>query len=102
MLWVLANYHYPAAAFDDLAFFTHGFYGRSDFHFAAPLLLLTAPCNPAARQVIRTHLHRDLIAREDADKIHAELSGDMREDRVSVADVNLKHRVGQRLDHFAF
>ena len=32
MLGVFANYHYATLALDDLAFFAHGFNGRSYLH----------------------------------------------------------------------
>ena len=89
MLGVLANDHDTAFAANDLALFAHGLHGRSYFHSFKPFLsavsslllspgLLAAPGDPAAGQVIRGHLHRDLIAGQNPDEIHSEFSGNMR------------------------
>ncbi len=59
--------------------------------------LLTAPCYPAARKVIGAHLNRDLISGEDSDEIHTKLSGNMRQDDMTVTDIDLEHGVGQGL-----
>ena len=56
-------------------------------------LLLASPGDAAARQIIRRHLNR-----EDSDKVHPELSGDVRQDDVAVADINPERRVGQGFD----
>ena len=39
VLGVLADDHHDAVALDDLAFFTHGFHRRSDFHVIKPPVL---------------------------------------------------------------
>ena len=61
-------------------------------------LLLASPGDAAARQIVRGHLNRDLVTGEDSDKVHPELSGDMRQDDVAVADINPERRVGQGFD----
>jgi hypothetical protein len=60
-----------------------------------------SPGYSSAGQVIRRHLDGYPVSRKDADKIHPELSGNMRQNRMAFADVNLKHRIGQRFDHRA-
>ena len=65
-------------------------------------LSLGAPGDPAAGQVIRGHLHRDLIAGQNPDEIHSECSGNMRSNGVSISNVNLERRVGQSFYHNAF
>ena len=65
------------------------------FILGASQLLLASPDDPAAVDVIRRHLYRNLVAGENSDKIHPELTGNMRQDNVSIADIDLEHRVGQ-------
>ena len=48
MLRVAANYHNASFAFDDFAFFAHGFNGRSYFHLKLP------PCH----EVLFTHFQK--------------------------------------------
>ena len=93
VLRVLADDHDFALALDDLALLTHGLYGRSDFHLF--FLLLASPHDAAAGDVIGRHLHRDFIAGKDPDKVHPELSGNMRQNDVAFADIHLEHCVGQ-------
>ena len=58
-------------------------------------VLFAAPCDPAAGKIIGAHLNRDLITGENPDKIHPELSGNMRQYCVSIANINLEHGIGQ-------
>ena len=99
VLGVFADDHDFALALDDLALLAHGLHGRSDFHLC--YLLLASPCDPAAGHVVRTHLHCDLVAGEDPDKVHPELAGYMRQNNVAVADIHLEHGVGQGFDYRA-
>ena len=99
MLGVFANYHDFALALYDLALSAHRLHGRSYFHLF--YLLLTSPGDTSAGQIVRRHLHRDLIAGEDPDEVHSELTGDMGKDRVTLADIDHKHGVGQGLDYRA-
>jgi uncharacterized membrane protein len=64
-------------------------------------LLLASPGDAAARQIVRRHLNRDLVTGEDSDKVHPELSGDVRQDDVAVANVNPERRVGQGFNNRA-
>ena len=99
MLGVLANDHDFALALNDLAFLAHGLNGRSYFHLI--YLLLASPGNSAAGNIVRRHLHRDLVTGEDPDKVHPELSGNMRQYDVAVADIHLEHGVGQGFNYRA-
>ena len=64
--------------------------------------LLAAPGDPAAGQIVRGHLHRDLVAGQNPDEIHSEFSGNMRQNRVSISNVYLERRVRQGFHHYAF
>ena len=64
-------------------------------------LSFTSPCDPASGQVVRAHLNRDLVTRQDLDKVHPELAGNMCQNNVSVANVNGEHCIRQRIDYDA-
>ena len=64
-------------------------------------LLLTTPGNPATGQIIRGHFHSHLVTGQNPDEIHSELSGNMRQNRVSISNVDLECGVGQGLDDHA-
>jgi hypothetical protein len=99
VLGVFANNHNFALALDDLALLAHGLDARSDFHNV--YLLLGSPGDAAAGEVIGRHLNRYLVTREDADKIHPELAGNVRQDDMAVADIDLEHGIGQGFNHSA-
>ena len=63
---------------------------------------LAAPGDPAAGQIVRRHLHRDLVAREDPDEIHTQLSGYVRQNDMAASDIDVEHRVRQRFHHRTF
>ena len=78
---------------------------------AVPLAfyLLGAPGDAPLGEIVGGNFHRYLIAGQDADVVHAQLAGDMRQDDVAVADINPERRVGQgfddralKLDHIVF
>ena len=104
VLGVLADYHNFALALDDFALFAHGLNGRSYFHFCLleKLLLFAPPCDPATGQVVGRHLNCNLVTGQNADKIHPELTGNMREDDMSVSDIYLEHCVGKRFHNCTF
>ena len=64
--------------------------------------LLGTPCDPALRQIVRGHFHRDFVTGQNADKVHPQLAGNVRQDLVAVLKLYLKGRVGQRIRHHAF
>ena len=64
--------------------------------------LLAAPGDPAAGQVIGRHLHGDLIAGQNPDEIHSEFSGNMRQNCVTISNVNLERCIGQSFYHNTF
>ena len=80
--------------------------GCSNFHVSGLILwmmnrLLVAVDDTAPAEVIRTHLHTHLIARENADIVHTHLTGNGRENLVPVLKPDTEHRVRQCLDNNA-
>ena len=61
-----------------------------------------APGDPAPGQIIRGHLHRDLVAGQNPDEIHPQFPGNMRQNHVTISNVNLERRVGQGFHHNTF
>jgi hypothetical protein len=64
VFWVFfADHKDPPVAFNDLAILAYSFDRCSDLH----MIGLTAPAidNPSFGVVVGTHLHRDLVARQD-------------------------------------
>jgi len=57
--------------------------------------LFTAPGYPASGKVIWRHLYRYFISGENPYKIHSKLTGDMRQYRMTIAYVYMKHGVWQ-------
>ena len=71
--------------------------------------LFGSPGYAASGEVIGAHLNRDLVAREYADEVHTELTGDVSQYYVAASDVDVEHRIGQgfdnralKLDHIVF
>ena len=120
VLGVFANNHNFALALDDLALLAHGLHGRSDFHFYTSKSVvspkrdahgrmrgrasrsLASPVDSAPGDVVGRHLDRDLVAGQDADEIHAQLSGNVRQDLVAVLKFDLKHGVRIGFNDCAF
>src|SRR5215470_7331913 len=75
------------------------------FMFGLPswcdLRLLVAIHDPAAGKVVRRHLDRDLVARQDLDEVHPHLARDVGEQPVAVLELHAERRVRERLDHGA-
>ena len=61
-----------------------------------------APGDPAPGQIVRGHLHRDLVAGQNPDEIHPQFPGNMRQNHVTISNVNLERRVGQGFHHNTF
>src|SRR5688572_26852527 len=57
--------------------------------------------NAAFGQIVGRHLHRHLVARQDADVVHPHLPGDEGMDDVPVLQLHPEGRVRQVLHHFA-
>src|SRR5438105_2476657 len=87
----------PVAA-DHLAVVAHLLDARTYFH----VCLLVAIGDSAAGEVVRRQLHLDAIPGQDADVVHAHLSGDVSEDLVSIVELHAKHRVGERFGDLPF
>ena len=56
----------------------------------------------AASQIVRRQFDGNFVARQNADEVHADLAGNVRQNFVAVFQFDLEHRVGQSLDDFAF
>src|SRR5262252_2972727 len=64
-------------------------------------ILLIAIHDPAATQVVRRHLDRHLVARQDLDEVHPHLARDVGEQPVTVLQLHAERRVRERFDHGA-
>ena len=64
--------------------------------------VLAAPGDPALREIVRAHFQCDLIARKDADEIHAQLAGDVSQDHMPARDLYLERRVRQSFLYDSF
>jgi len=53
-------------------------------------------------KVVRREFDQNPVARQDADEVHPDLSGNVRENAVPVRQLDAKHRVGQRFDDRSF
>ena len=58
-------------------------------------ILLGTPRNASLCQIVRAHFQCDLIARKDADEIHAQLAGDVSQDHMPARNLYLERRVRQ-------
>src|ERR1700688_4421428 len=61
--------------------------------------LLVAEDDPAARQVVGRKVDPDAVADQDADVELAHLAGGVGEDGLAGLQLDLEHRVRQRLEH---
>src|SRR5687768_6273180 len=64
------------------------------------LSLLGAENDASAGQVVGRELHGDLVAREDADVVHAHLPGNVSQHDMTVLELHSECRVRQGLDDF--
>ena len=53
-------------------------------------------------EVVRSDLNLHTVTRQDANAVHAHLSGTVRQNHVPVLQFDLEHGVGQRLDNSPF
>ena len=53
-------------------------------------------------QIIGRHLNSYLVTGQDFDEIHTELAGNVCQNDVSVADIDIEHSIGQRISYDAF
>ena len=63
--------------------------------------LLTSPGDPTLCQIIRRHLNGYLVTGQDLNEIHSEPAGNVCQNAVSIADVNLEHCIGQCISYDA-
>src|SRR4051812_1241549 len=61
--------------------------------------LLVAVDDPTAGQVVGRELHHHAVLRKDADVVLPHLAADVRQDPVTVGELDAEHGVRQRLDH---
>ena len=48
-----------------------------EYNLDSRVQITAAPCDAAPRQVVRGHLHRDLVSGQDTDGIHTQLAGNV-------------------------
>ena len=53
-------------------------------------------------QIIGRHLNSYLVTGQDFDEIHTELAGNVRQNDVSVADIDIEHSIRQCIGYDAF
>ena len=63
--------------------------------------LLASPCDSASGQIIRGHLNRHLVTGQDLNKVHPELTGNMRQNGVSTANIDREHGIRQCIGYDA-
>lgn len=63
--------------------------------------LLEAIGDAAAVEVVDRQLHRNSVAGQDLDVVHAHLAGNVGENGMTVLEFHLEHRVGQGFEHRA-
>ena len=110
MLGVLANNHYFAFSFDDLAFLADLLNGWFYLHCSTiPFLLyldsavlFRAPGNASLGQVINRNLNGYAIPGQNFNIVHTKLSRNMGCYHMSVGKLDLEASVGQSLNHYAF
>jgi len=61
--------------------------------------LLEPISDSTSGQVVGRELHSDSVAGQDADEVHSQLAGDVRENAVAVLEFDREHGVGQWLQH---
>ena len=116
MLGVLANNHYLAFSFDDLALLADLLNGWFHLHcsyhsflalnFGSTLrisqILFCTPSDASLGQVINRNLDGHAISGQNFDIIHAKLAGDMGCYHMSVGKLDFEASVGQCLNDYAF
>src|SRR5688572_26636495 len=95
---------HAALAADDLAILAAAADGWIDLHdvsfyFPGRARSGVAVDDAATIQIVGRHLDGDRIPGQDADVVHADLAGDVRQDLVSVGQHHLEARVGQAFPH---
>ena len=63
--------------------------------------LLASPGDPTLSQIIRRHLNGYFVTRQNTNEVHAELAGNVRQNDVSVADVDFEHSIRQCIGYDA-
>ena len=63
--------------------------------------LFTSPCDSTPGEIIGRHLNGHLVAGQDLDKVHPELTGNVRQNNMSIADINAEHGIRQCIGYDA-
>ena len=64
-------------------------------------MLLASPGDPALGQIIGRHLNGYLVTGQDLNEIHSEPAGNVCQNAVAIADVNLEHCIRQCISNDA-
>ena len=64
-------------------------------------MLLASPGDPTSGQIVGRHLQCYLVTGQDLNEVHTELAGNVCQNGVSIADVNIEHRIRQRISYDA-
>ena len=116
MLGVLANNHYLAFSFDDLALFADLLNGWFHLHclyhtflalnFGSTLrisqILFCAPSDASLGQVINRNLNGYAISGQNLDIVHTKFSRNMGSHDMPIGKFDLEASVGQRLNNYTF
>ena len=90
MTWVFADHHDATVPTNDFALLADFLDTRSDLH-GVPLLVAVRNATPG--EVVRSELYLNLVAWQNADVVHAHLSGDMRQYFVAILELDTEHSV---------
>ena len=58
-------------------------------------VLLASPGDPTLSQIVRRHLYGYFVTGQNLNEIHSEFAGNVCQNVVSVANVDLEHRIRQ-------
>src|SRR5438105_7462026 len=98
----LADHADHAFATHDLAVLAELPNRCANLHGASPWeprpSLLVPVDDAAPAEIVRRQLHGHLVAGQDANEVHAHLARDVRQDLVTILELDAEHRVRQRLD----
>lgn len=100
MFEILADNAYNPAPFDNLAVVADFFY-RSFYFHVFPRLFYSEGNTPP-RKIVRGQFQFHFISGQDADEMHAHLSRNMSQDKMSVFQLDFKDGVRQRFNYRPF
>lgn len=102
MLRVLADDHYTAMSFDDLALFADLLNGWLNFHVYLPYLsrckcvfgLLCSPSYATFCKVVDRYFNSNVVSLENSDIIHTKLTRNVSGHNVTIGQLNFEDGVG--------